>query len=156
MARQALDRDEVGNQVRLDVGPVAPATAAAWIAWAHEVFGEVRSGSAGASSCAELLCGTGGLLEQWTRPGHSVGGTFRWQAEVDPDELEYLIHGFLTLDAQAAAVEEGGWSAIPHEGREFYVVLMRDLLHALETEGPRRAAFVNQLRDCWPSAAEAG
>jgi hypothetical protein len=36
---------------------------------------------------------------------------------------------------------------------QFYLVLVRDLLHALEMEGTGRAAFVDQLRWGWPSAA---
>ena len=96
-----------------------------------------------------------GLLGAVETPGPSGGGTLRWHADVDPDELEYLIHGLLRLDALLAVeVEGGGQSPAPDEGREFYLVL-RDLLHALEMEGTGRAAFVDQLRCCWPSAAEA-
>jgi hypothetical protein len=86
----------------------------------------------------------------------SVGGTFRWHAEVDPDQLKYVIHGLLRLDAQLAAeVEDGRRPAAPDEGREFYLVLVRDLLFALEMEETGGAAFVDQLRCFWPSAAEA-
>ena len=77
-------------------------------------------------------------------------------AEVDPDQLEYLIYGLLRLDAQLAVeVEDGRRPPAPSEGREFHQVLMRDLLHALAMEGTGRAAFVDQLRCCWPGAAEA-
>lgn len=142
--------------MRVDIGPVAPASAAAWIAWADEVCGRLRNDPSAGSWCPPLLLGAGGYLEQWKRPDHGVGGTFHWHADVDPDELEYLIHGFLRLDAQLAVeVEAGGPPPAPCEGREFYVVLVRDLLRALEMEGPGRAAFVDQLRCCWPSAAEA-
>ena len=85
-----------------------------------------------------------------------MGGTFRWRADVDPDELEYLIHGLLRLDAELAVEDnDGGQFPPPGEAREFYLVLVRDLLHALGMEGPGRAAYVDQLRCCWPSAAEA-
>ena len=95
-------------------------------------------------------------MQLWKRSDLSPGGTFRWHAEVDLDQLEYLVHGLLRLDAQLAVEVEGGEQPpAPDEGREFYLVLMRDLLHALEMEGRGRAAFVDQLRCCWPSAAEA-
>lgn len=50
--------------------------------------------------------------------------------------------------------EANGWVA-HDEGRVFYVVLVRALLHAVEAESPDRAAFVEQLRSSWPSAVEA-
>lgn len=142
--------------MRVDVGPVARSSALAWISWADDVCGDLRDDPSRGSSWPPLLLGAGGYFEQWRRSDSSVGGTFRWHAKVDPDHLEYLIHGLLQLDAQlAAAVEDGRLPAAPNEGREFYLVLVRDLLHALETEGTGRAAFVDQLRCCWSSAAEA-
>lgn len=155
MARQPPGLDEIGNQVRLDLGPVAPASLIAWIAWVDEVVGEFGNDPSRKLPCAELLCGADGYLEQWRRPDHSVGGTFRWHADVDPDELEYLLHGLLSLDARLARdVGESERLPAPCGGRDFYVVLVRDLLHALELEGPGRAAFVDQLRCCWPSAVK--
>lgn len=153
MARRSPALDGVGIQVRVDVGPVAGASAIAWITWAGDVCRDLRDDPA---ACPPLLLGPGGYLAQWKCPGHSAGGTFRWHADVDPDELEYLIHGLLRLDAQLAAeVEDGGQFPAPDDGREFYLVLVRDMLYALEMEGMGRAAFVDQLRCCWPSAAEA-
>ena len=103
-----------------------------------------------------LLFGAGGYLQQWKRSDVRAGSTFRWHAEVDPDQLEYLVQGLLRLDAQLAAeVEDGRQRPAPDQGREFYLVLVRDLLYALEMEGTGRAAFVDQLRCCWPIAAEA-
>ncbi len=70
--------------------------------------------------------------------------------------LEYLVYTFCSLDAQMSA--EGVVAEqppVPEEGRGFYLVLVGALLHALETESRSRAAFVDQLRSCWPSAAEA-
>ena len=142
--------------MRVDVGPVSRASAVAWITWVDEVCGELRNDPSRGLSCPPLLFGAGGYLQQWKRSDLSAGGTLRWHAEVDPDQLEYLIHGLLRLDAQLAAeVEGGGQPPAPDEGREFHLVLVRDLLYALEMEGTGRAAFVDQLRCCWPSAAAA-
>ena len=127
--------------MRVEVGPVATASAEAWIARADEVFGEVRDHP---SSGPHLLFGAGGFLERWKGVDHGPGGSFRWHANVDPEELEYLVHECLHFDEQLARESE------------FYVVLVRDLLHALEMEGGGHAEFVDQLRCCWPSAAEAG
>ncbi len=103
-----------------------------------------------------LLFGADGYLQQWKRSDLSAGGTFRWHADIDPDQLEYLIYALLRLDAQLAGdVEDGGQPPVPDQAREFYLVLVRDLLYALEMEGTGRAAFVDQLRCCWPIAAAA-
>jgi hypothetical protein len=143
--------------VRVDVGPVARGSAVAWIAWADEVCGELRNDPSTRFSCPSPLSGVGGYLQQWKkRSDLSAGGTFRWHAELDPDHLEFLIHGLLRLDAQLAVeVEDGRRTPPPNEAREFHLVLVRDLLNALEMEGTGRAAFVDQLRCCWPGAAEA-
>ena len=138
------------------MGPVAGTSAVAWMTWADELCGELRADPSRESSWPPLLFDAGGYLEQWKRPDLSAGGTFRWHADVDPDELEYLIHGLLRLDAQLAVEEDPGQSPAPEEGREFYLVLVRDLLYALEMEGTGRAEFVDQLRCGWPIAAEAG
>jgi hypothetical protein len=79
-----------------------------------------------------------------------------WQVDVDPDELEYLVHAIFSLDIELS--DEGGQvegPGAPTEGRTFHLVLVRALLHALETESPSRAEFVDQLRSSWPAAAEA-
>jgi hypothetical protein len=142
--------------VRVDVGPVARGSAVAWIAWADEVCGELRDDPSRGFACSPALSDTSGYLQQWKRSDLSAYGPFRWHAEVDPDQLEYLIYGLLRLDAQLAVeVEDGRRPPAPSEGREFHQVLMRDLLHALAMEGTGRAAFVDQLRCCWPGAAEA-
>lgn len=142
--------------MRVEVGPVARASAVAWIAWVDEMCGDLRNDSSQGSTCPPLLLGAGGYLHQWKRSNLSARGAFRWQAEVDPDHLEYLVHGLLRLDAQMALEVEGaGQPPAPDEGRDFYLVLVRDLLHALEMEGTGRAAFVDQLRCSWPIAAEA-
>jgi len=143
--------------VRLDVGPVAPASAVAWLGWADEVYGDFASCPASA-----LLASTGlavdvvSYLHRWMAHAAAVDNIYRWQAEVDPDELEYLVHAFCSLDAQMSGDGVvGELPPLPEEGRAFYLVLVGALLHALETESRSRAAFVDQLRSCWPSAAEA-
>ncbi|MGI8631277.1 MAG: hypothetical protein ACR2NA_01850 [Solirubrobacterales bacterium] len=143
--------------MRLDVGPVAPACAIAWLGWADEVYDDL-----GNRPTSTLLAPTGlsvdvvSYLHRWTSHAGGVGKIYRWQAEVEPDELEYLVHAFCSLDAQMSAEGVAGEQPpVPEEGRAFYLVLVGALLHALETESRSRAAFVDQLRSCWPSAAEA-
>lgn len=80
--------------------------------------------------------------------------TFRWHGDVDPDQLEYLIHGLLRFDAQLAAeVEDGGQPPAPDQGREFYLVPVRDCSMpwrwrgqmARQTAGQRRRSIQDQV-----------
>lgn len=143
--------------MRLDVGPVAPASAAAWIDWAEEVFGELRNEPPTRVSLpAAVFDDIGGLLEQWMPRARIVDEPFRWHVEIDPDRLEYLVHALFNLDTWLLAeTQRGERPGSPEEGRLFYLVLVRAMLHALEGESPDRAAFVDQLRSSWPSAAVA-
>ncbi|HUR22678.1 MAG TPA: hypothetical protein VMZ73_02280 [Acidimicrobiales bacterium] len=143
--------------MRLDVGPVAPASAVAWMDWAEEVFGELRNEPPTRVSLpAAVFDDIGGYLEQWMPHTRVVDRPFRWQAEIDPDKLEYLVHALFKLDTRLLAeAQRGERPGSPEEGRLFYLVLVRALLHALEVESPTRAAFVDQLRSSWPIAVVA-
>jgi len=93
-------------------------------------------------------------LGQWM--SEVTGQTFQWYGEIHPDELEYLVQAFFSLDARCRAeAQRGERAGAPVEGRAFYLVLVGALLHALETEGPVRAAFADRLRSFWPTAIEA-
>ena len=139
------------------MGPFEPASAAAWIQWAEETFGELHPESApGGSLSAEFVDDLRRYVDQWN-PESCVGRDgLRWPAEIDPDQVEYLVHSFFSLDAQLSEeVRRGERTAASDPGRDFYLILVQALLHALETDSPCRAAFVDQLRSSWPIAAEA-
>ena len=143
--------------MKVEVGPVDPGSAAAWIQWADEALGRLRpQSSTGMSLSPEVVDDLRHYLDHWKSKTRSRQDSFRWHGELDPDELEYLVHIFCRLDAQLSdEAQQGRPSAAPDEGRGFYVVLVRALLHALEMDSPSRAAFVDQLRSSWPIAAEA-
>ena len=143
--------------MRLEIGPVAPASAVAWMDWADRVFGELRNEPPTAVSLpTAVFDDVGSYLAQWMPQTRTIDTPFRWHAEIDPDRLEYLVHALFNLDTQLLAeAERGERSSSPAEGRTFYLVLVRALLHALETESSGRAAFVDQIRSSWPSAGAA-
>lgn len=142
--------------VELDVGPVAPASAVAWMEWAGQAFADLRNGPPSRTRLsAEALDGIEGYFEQWMPRARILDEAFRWQTEIDPDELEYLLCALQSLDARLSTdARRGPRQSAYDEGRLFFLVLVRALLHALETESPGRAAFADQLRAAWPSAAE--
>ncbi len=143
--------------MRLEVGPVERATAAAWIQWAEMTLGRLRRSSAtGVCVSAEAVDDLCHYLEQWKPEARSTKHSFRWHGEIHPDRLEYLVHAFFNLDVQLSHdVQQGEWSPAPGPAQAFYLVLVRALLHALEIDSPGRAAFVDQLRSSWPVAVEA-
>ena len=142
--------------VRLDVGPVEPASAIAFLAWADEALEGLSARQAsGPSPSPSVFVDAASYLQRWMPCTGSLPKTVRWHADVDPDELEYLVHAFFKLDTHLSKQVEAQVPDAPQESRIFYVVLVRALLHALETQSPARAAFVAQLRSCWPVAAEA-
>ena len=143
--------------MRLEVGPVEPASAAAWLEWADEILGELRRGAeTGTPLSAEVVDDLRHHLEQWRPEIGSPQATFRWRGEIDCEQLEYLVHGLFTLDVQLSSeLQDGDRAAVPDEARDFYLVLIRALLHALELESPGRAAFADQLRSSWPIAVAA-
>lgn len=144
------------STVELDVGPVAPASALAWMEWAEQTFAELRRGPASRIRfSAEALDGIECYFRQWMPLAHILDEAFRWHTEIDPDELEYLVCALFSLDALLSGDAQRGQRRPAYdEGRLFFLVLVRALLHALETESPSRAAFADQLRGAWPSAAE--
>lgn len=151
-----MGAEAIGDDVRLEVGPVEPASAAAWLQWADETCGGLRPQSpAQARLPAEVVQDVRRYLEQWKTRAQSSESTFRWHGEIDPDELEYLVHALFNLDVQTSQQQRGERSVAPEQGRDFHLVLVRAMLHALEMDSPGRAAFVEQLRSAWPTAVEA-
>ena len=105
--------------------------------------------------CAEALDGIEQYFEHWLPQARVQDEAFRWHTEIDPDELEYLLCALFRLESRLAAeAQRGQRRSSCDEGRLFCLVLVRALLHALETHSPGRAAFVGQLRSTWPGAAE--
>lgn len=134
--------------VRVCVGPVAPTSAEAWIGWAGEMIEALRRQPETAVKLpAQVLDDVAAYVESWAG-ANRPGDLFRWQVDVDPDELEYLTNALYNLDLRLAD------EAAPAEARAFHLVLVQALLFALAQESPSRAAFVEQLRPSWPVAAE--
>jgi hypothetical protein len=140
--------------MRVDMGPVAPAAATAWIEWANLSLAVHGPDRGSYRSLGGLLDDEVGRYLERCTPPVGAGNTRRWQVDIDPDELEYLLHGVFRLEARLAdEVRRGERTGPPAEGWDFFLVLVRDLLRALEAESPGRAAFADQLRSSWPTAA---
>ncbi|HEX2273497.1 MAG TPA: hypothetical protein VHG90_06470 [Acidimicrobiales bacterium] len=142
--------------MRLYVGPVPRDGVVAWAEWAHSVLDDVRNDPrAGACLSARVLDDIEAYVAEWERTTGLSDDAFRWQSDVHPDDLEYLTNALYNLDLRLAADGDPSRKvALSAEGRVFHLVLVRALLTALAHESPSHAAFVDQIRTSWPTAAE--
>ena len=138
--------------MRVDVGPVEPTSARAWIGWAREMLGTLRHEPAATPTLtAEVLDDVGDYVDSWAGAASNGAGAFRWHVEIHPDELEYLTNSLYNVDLRLAdQARPRPGRAEPTEGRAFHVVLVDSLLFALAQAGASQAAFAEQLRPFWP------
>jgi hypothetical protein len=129
--------------VRLLVGPVPPECAAVWTEWTLRTLEELRAAPPVVGPLEpETLDAIGAFVRTWNRVTRGDGVVFRWQSEVDADQLEYLTNALYNLDGHLSAqVSQGRRPAPPEQAEVFHGVLVRALLHALAEESPSRAAF---------------
>jgi hypothetical protein len=134
--------------VRIEVGPVPSESARVWIAYAREVLATRRAHDA-ETLPEDLVAGFDGYLTQWEKAAR--GAELRWESEVDPELVEYLVHGFYRVATRLAEESERrGGRVSPPEGDAFYRALVHALLDAMSAEGAAAAEFADQLREFWP------
>jgi hypothetical protein len=134
--------------VRIELGPVSGASARSWIGYAREVIATRRAHD-DETLPADLRAGFEVYLDEWEAAAR--GGELRWEAEIAPEVVEYMVHGFYRVATRLA--EEGerrGGRASPPEGDEFYHALVAALLEAMASEGAAAQEFAEHLREFWP------
>jgi hypothetical protein len=139
--------------VQIGIGPVAASSATAWIDYAGAVlegYGLDDDEPVDKHVGSEVVAAFRKYLDQWARVAKR-GGEFKWSAEVDLEEVEYLVHAFYRIATRAnAAAEARGQFYMPPEGEEFYMSLVHGVLDALESAGTPAAEFAEELRQFWP------
>jgi hypothetical protein len=139
--------------VQIGIGPVAASSATAWIDYARAVlegYGLDDDEPVDKHVGSEVVASFRKYLDQWARVAKR-GGEFKWSAEIDLEEVEYLVHAFYRLATRANdAAEARGHFYMPTEGEAFYMSLVHGLLDALESEGTPAAEFAEELRQFWP------
>jgi hypothetical protein len=99
---------------------------------------------------AEVVKSFRQYLDQWALVAKR-GGEFKWSAEVDLEEVEYLVHAFYRVASLATeAATARGRRLMPPEAEPFYASLVHGLLDALESAGTPAAEFAEELRQFWP------
>lgn len=123
-----------------------------WIAYARTVLAQAMTGTRVGTRAIpmEVIEAFEALLGDWEdRANRDL--TFIWDAELEPEQVEYLAHAFFDLaTGLAEAAEKRGFPVSPPEGDEFYYCLVNALLDALEREGGAHRDFALDLRSRWP------
>jgi hypothetical protein len=134
--------------VRVELGPIPADSARAWIAYAREILAQRRAHDA-ETLPDDVRAGFEAYLSEWEAA--ISGPELRWEAEVDPELVEYLVHGFYRVATRLAEESERrGGRVSPAEGDLFYRGLVHALLDAMAAEGSAAAEFAEQLREFWP------
>jgi hypothetical protein len=140
------------TRVQVDIGPVEAASAAAFIDYARAVlegYG-LEEEPIDDQIGVEVAKRFRGYLDEWARVA-SRGGEFKWTAEIDLEQVEYLVHAFYRVARRATdAAHVRGHRLMPIEADAFYESLVQGLLHALEAAGTPAAEFAEELRQFWP------
>jgi hypothetical protein len=138
--------------VLVEVGPVASASAIAWVGYARAVlsgFG-LRGANVEDDVGAEVVQAFRVYLAEWEATAAS-SSEFKWSADVDPESVQYLVHAFYRVAQRLAdAAEQRGTRLMPPEAEAFNISLVTGLLDSLEAEGEPMAAFAEELRGFWP------
>jgi hypothetical protein len=138
--------------VKVELGPVSAASARAWIDFARAVIATRRPHD-NETLPEDLRRGFAAYLDDWEAAAQ--GEEMRWEADVDPELVEYLVHGFYRVASRLAEERERrGGRVSPPEGDEFYRALVAALLDAMASGGPAARGFAEHLRDFWPGLTD--
>lgn len=138
--------------MQVEIGPVGGDSVLAWTSYAREVL-DHYSGLAASPLPDEDLDRLRQLVDAW-EVGARPGEPFRWSAQRETEEVEFLVKGFLALGTAVERDHEAtGVPLRPAEADEFHLTLVRQMLAELAAEGPSCAQFAEALRQEWGLAA---
>jgi hypothetical protein len=134
--------------VLVEIGPVSNASARAWIAYAQETLKVLRSLTE-KSLGPQALEGFTSLLDEW-RPIAEGDEPFRWSSEEDPERAKFLLNALYWAGILIEREAEAGRAQLrPAAADEFHLLLIHEVLDALEHESEADAHFVDELRNVW-------
>ena len=132
------------------IGPVSARSAVAWAGYATEVLTSASGSTSVPSVDPTIVEEFVSYLRQWDEQA-AQGDPFIWIGEIEPERLEYLVHGFARIvDHLAAVADHRGQPGAPADGDEFYQALVLSIIDALAQQGDSMGEYSEQLRDQWP------
>jgi hypothetical protein len=137
--------------MRVEIGPASSQSARAWIAYATEMLAFMRT-LPEQTLPAPSLDAFASLLEEW-RPIAQRREPFRWATDETPDRAKYLVNALYLAGALIEREAAAGRTHLrPAVADEFHVIVVHEVLRALERESPADAQFVRQIRNVWSIA----
>src|SRR4051794_19521345 len=112
--------------MHVEIGPVPAESAEAWIGYARKVLDGARfSGrKLDAGVPQEVAQSFRQYLDAWLSIADR-GGDFKWADEVDPAQVEYLVHAFYRAAQRVSDVAQArGRTTMPAEAAPFYSSLV--------------------------------
>ena len=134
--------------MRFELGPVSSASAQAWLAYATDVLALLRT-LPEQQLAPGVLDAFASLIDEW-RPIAQRAAPFRWSTEERPERAQYLINALYVAGTIVEHEAASGHAQLrPAAADEFHVVLVREVLAALEHESEADAHFVQEMRNVW-------
>ena len=134
--------------MKIEIGPVARASALAWLDYGTEAIADLRR-VAPKTLTPSAIDGFESLIAQW-RIAAAQSGPFHWQTNESPERVEFLMKALYQAGLEIEeGIEHHGMRLRPPTADEFHIVLVRQVLDTLRLEGRSNAEFVDSLRNDW-------
>jgi hypothetical protein len=140
--------------MHVEVGPVSSASAQAWIAYATDMLALLRT-LPEQPLPPHALDAFASLLDEW-RPIAQRAEPFRWSSEEKPERAQYLLNALYRAGTLIESEAASGRARLrPVTADEFHILLIHEVLDALEHESDADAHFVQEMRNVWGIARRA-
>ena len=134
--------------MKIEIGPVARASALAWLDYASVAIADLRR-VAPKTLTPSAIDGFESLIAQW-RIAAAQSGPFHWQTDESPERVEFLMKALYQAGLEIEdGIQHHGMRLRPATADEFHIVLVRQVLDTLRLEGRSNAEFVESLRNDW-------
>ncbi len=141
------------KSVKIEIGPVARASALAWLDYGTDAIADLRR-VAPKTLSPSAIDGFESLIAAW-RVAAERPGPFHWETDEAPERVEFLMKALYQAGLE---IEDGtahrDMKLRPAAADEFHIVLVRQVLSTLAQEGRSNAEFVESLRNDWLIARE--
>lgn len=134
--------------MKIEIGPVARASALAWLGYAAEALVDLRR-VAPKTLTPSAMDGFESLIAAW-RIAAAQPGPFHWTTDEPPERVEFLMKALYQAGLEIEdGIQRHGMRLRPATADEFHIVLVRQVLDTLRLEGRSNAEFVDSLRNDW-------
>ena len=134
------------KNVLIELGPISSDQVQSWTRFARRIICELRHCPDGLNGVAtpDLLDSWSRLIEEWELLS-ATGPQFRWSQSFEPDQAEYLLHGFeRTLHSKTILAQITRTERLVQQPFTLHVV--QAFIDGLMAEGQSCQQYVDQVR----------